>query len=221
MKLINICRKGAGIGLLLTCLTLGLLAPKQSGAQAAEAEQLLLNVEKLAQLKSMLQDLKKGYALLQEGYGAVRDISEGNFSLHENFLNRLLQVSPAVRTYFRVGDIVRTQGRLLSEGRSALRQLAGSGQLSAAELAYAEGVYRRLLQKSTRSLEELILVLTSGALRMSDGERLAAIDALWRTTEEQLGALHRFTSGARLMALARARERSDITAMRKLYSLHP
>lgn len=36
-------------------------------AQSHEAQQLLLNVEKLAQLKQMLSDLKKGYDILVKG----------------------------------------------------------------------------------------------------------------------------------------------------------
>ncbi|MFX9630904.1 hypothetical protein ABTO69_20345, partial [Acinetobacter baumannii] len=56
-------------------------------AQSDEVQQLLLNVEKLAQFKKILQNMYDGYKLLHKGYTAVKNISEGNFSLHKTFLD--------------------------------------------------------------------------------------------------------------------------------------
>jgi hypothetical protein len=61
-----------------------LLISKIAIAQSDEAKQLLLNVEKLAQFKSILKNMKDGYQLLHKGYTAIKDISE-NFSLHKTF----------------------------------------------------------------------------------------------------------------------------------------
>ena len=65
--------------------------------QSQEAKQLLLNVEKLAQLKLMLSHMKTGYQILEKGYTSIKNISQGNFNLHRDFLDGLLQVSPAVK----------------------------------------------------------------------------------------------------------------------------
>ena len=75
-------------------------------AQSYEAQQLLLNWEKLAQLKKILDNMYKGYQVLSYGYTTIKDISEGNFNLHHAFLEGLLQVSPTVLKYKRVVDIV-------------------------------------------------------------------------------------------------------------------
>ena len=56
-------------------------------AQSTEAQQLLLNVEKLAQLKKILSNMKKGYEIVSSGYNTIKDISKGNFNLHDEFLN--------------------------------------------------------------------------------------------------------------------------------------
>ena len=63
-------------------------------AQSTEIQQLLLNVEKLAQLKKILGNMKKGYEIISTGYNTIKDISKGNFNLHEAFLDALMQVSP-------------------------------------------------------------------------------------------------------------------------------
>lgn len=93
--------------LIIVCLAfLGLLPSYKASAQTDEIAQLLLNVEKLAQFKQILSDMKKGYQILEGGYNTIKDISEGNFSLHKAFLDGLMQVSPTVRNYKRIADII-------------------------------------------------------------------------------------------------------------------
>jgi hypothetical protein len=75
-------------------------------AQSTEVQQLLLNVEKLSQFKNILRDMKTGYQIISTGYNAVLDISKGNFSLHETFLDGLMAVSPEVRKYHKIAGIV-------------------------------------------------------------------------------------------------------------------
>src|SRR6218665_2577336 len=88
-------------------------------AQSFEVQQLLLNVEKLAQFKQILADLKKGYEIVSKGYTTIRDISQGNFKLHDLFLDALLQVSPTVRKYKKITDIIVMQIQLVKEYKAA------------------------------------------------------------------------------------------------------
>lgn len=203
-------------------LLLGLLALLLSGglaAQGPEAQQLLLNVEKLAQLRQLLGDMKQGYEVLRSGYGVIRDVSEGNFSLHQGYLDGLLQVSPAVRHYRRVAEILRLQALLAREYRQAYDRFRRQGQFSPAELDYLAGVYGRLLRQSLESLEALTLVLTATPLRMTDAERLQAIDAIHRDVQDGLLFLRHFNHGTSLLALQRAREKKDLAMRRTLYGI--
>ena len=61
-------------------------------AQSTEIQQLLLNVEKLAQLKKILSNMKKGYEIVSNGYNTIKDISKGNFNLHDAFLEMRREV---------------------------------------------------------------------------------------------------------------------------------
>ena len=88
---------------------LGILPAFRASAQADEIAQLVLNIEKLAQFKQILSDMKKGYEILSGGYNTIKNISEGNFSLHKAFLDGLMEVSPTVRNYRRVADITNYQ----------------------------------------------------------------------------------------------------------------
>ena len=188
-------------------------------AQAQEAQQLLLNVEKLAQLKSILEDLKRGYSVLSEGYATIKTITEGSFRLHEVFLDGLLQVSPAVRNYRRIPAIVQAQISLVKEAKTSLRQLVSSDLFSGEELRYVKAVFENVLSQGVRNIEALATVLMSGRLRLSDEERLREIDGIWKEVSEELAFLRHFNGDTKLLALARAREVADAAISQNLFSI--
>lgn len=188
-------------------------------SQSQEAKQLLLNVEKLAQLKLMLSHMKTGYKILEKGYTSIKNISQGNFNLHRDFLDGLLQVSPAVKKYSKVADIIRVQLKLVKEAKDALAEFRGSRQFTVAEIEYLGNVYANLLKESLKMLDELAMVVTAGKLRMSDDERLQAIDRIHDEVLEQYTFLNEFNNGTAILSLQREKEQMDIDLMRKIHGL--
>lgn len=148
----------------------------QLKAQSDEVQQLLLNIEKLAQFKKILKNMKNGYQIIFKGYTAVKDISQGNFNLHKTFLDGLMQVSPAVKKYKRIADIISYQLRIAKEYKLAFNRFKEEKQFTIDEIDYLGKVYGNLFNESLKSLDELSMVITSGKLRMSDDERLQAIE---------------------------------------------
>lgn len=201
----------------MSLLTVLLLASSwRAKAQADEIQQLALNIEKLLQFKQILSDMKKYYQIIEGGYNTVKNLSEGNFKLHQSFLDGLLQVSPAVRNYKKVGEIMRFQVLIVKEYRSAIISQRRSGLFNAGELDYMNSVYENLLQKSLRNLDDLAMVITAGTLRMSDDERLQAIDKIYDDMEDKVVFLQHFNSNASVLALQRAKEKKDINIIRSL-----
>jgi len=190
-----------------------LLLPNPGYGQSTEAQQLLLNVEKLSQLKNILADMKKGYLLISSGYKAVKYIAEGNFSLHEVFLDGMMLVSPEIKRYHKVADIITDHGRIVSEYKRAFKRFQASGNFSENDIAYLAGVYKQLFNLSMDNLDELLMVITSSNLRMSDQERLAAIDRIFADSEEKLTFLRAFNDQATMLDLQRSRERTDVKGL--------
>lgn len=188
-------------------------------AQSTEVQQLLLNVEKLSQLKNILADMKKGYTVVMGGYNTIRNISQGNFSLHEVFLDGLMLVSPEVRRYRRVIDIIDYQKALVKEYKRAYQRFQRSGNFAVGELGYLGRVYKQLFDQSVDNLDELAMVITSSKLRMNDQERLAAIDRIFASTEEKLVFLRYFNEQGLLLNRQREKERLEIEAINGLYGL--
>jgi hypothetical protein len=188
-------------------------------AQTEEAEQLLLDVEKLSQLKQMLADLKKGYEIVYKGYSTIKNISEGNFNLHQVFLDGLLQVSPAVRNYKKVADIISLQLRIVSEYKSAFKQFKENGKFTAGEVEYMGKVYSNLFNQSVNNLETLTMIITSGTLRMSDDERLKQIDSLYEDMVDKLTFLRHFNNQTSVLALQRTKDENQIKLTKNIYGL--
>ncbi|RZK13154.1 MAG: TerB family tellurite resistance protein [Flavobacterium sp.] len=199
--------------LLLLLYTIGISAR----AQSQEAQQLLLNVEKLSQLKNILADMKKGYQVVSGGYNTIKNISQGNFSLHEVFLDGLMLVSPEVKKYRRVADILSYQKNIISEYKSAFKRFNASENFNLTEIDYLGRVYKQLFDQSLDNLDELAMVITSAKLRMSDDERLQAIDRIFADVQDKLVFLRDFNSKATSISLAREKQKSDLKQSLKLY----
>lgn len=191
----------------------------QLKAQSEEVQQLLLNIEKLSQFRKILKNMKDGYQIIFKGYTAVKDISQGNFNLHKTFLDGLLQVSPAVNKYKRIADIISYQLRIAKEYKLAYNRFKEEKQFTIEEVDYLGKVYGNLFNESLKALDELSMIITSGKLRMSDDERLQAIDKVYLSVEEQYTFLKEFTNNTNLLSLQRKAEKAEIEMSRRLYGL--
>ncbi len=188
-------------------------------AQSQEAQQLLLNVEKLAQLKQILSDLKKGYQIVSSGYNNIRNISQGNFNLHQAFLDGLLQISPAVRNYKKVGDIIHYQVLIVKEYKNAFRRFKQDNNFNPQELDYIGKVYANLFNQSLKNIDALVTVITGNKLRMSDDERLTTINGIFESMTDKLAFLRDFNNNTTMLAIARAKEKNDANSVQKIYGI--
>jgi hypothetical protein len=191
-----------------------------ASAQEDEIQQLLLNVEKLAQFRQILGDMKNGYEVLHTGYSTIRNLSEGNFQLHRTFLDGLLMVNPTVRNYQRVTDIVNFQIILVKEYKSAYNRYKKDGNFSLQEIEYIRRVYDRLFEKSLKNIEDLTIIISPNKLRMSDDERLRAIDRIFHEMQEKLHFLRHFNNNTTILAIQRAKERNDAKVLLSIYGIN-
>jgi archaellum component FlaC len=187
--------------------------------QASELAQLALNIEKLAQFKQILSDLQKGYEILSGGYNTIKSLSKGNFELHKVFLDGLSEVSPAVKNYHRVAGIIDLQIKLMHENNVSLRRLRTGGRLLPSEITYVSNVYDGLLVESLKNIEDLLTIITAAKLRMSDDERLDAIDQLYASIEDKLVFARSFNAQASMLSFQRSRGLSETKRLRQSYGL--
>jgi hypothetical protein len=192
----------------------------KANAQTQDMQQLILDIEKLTQLKGILSDMKTGYQIYNQGYGAISSISKGNFDLHSVYLNGLLAISPAVRNYSKVADILLEQTSLVKAYKTAYANFKASGSFSAAELSYLSDVYTNLVTQSLENLDELSNILMAGKLRMSDADRLKAIDRIEGSSSDKLSFIRQFNNQGITLSLQRSQDASETSTLKQLYGIN-
>jgi len=204
----------------LCCLIIFTCSFQHSEAQIStgqDMQQLLLDIEKLTQFKAILSDMEQGYTMLTQGYQQVKDLSQGNFNLHSVFLDALLQVNPEVAKYARVADIIADEVSILSEYKKAYSHFQNSGVFNADELGYLANVYANLTSAALNDINDLTNVITASKLRMSDDERLSAIDRIYASSSDKLTFLRTFNRKTSVLALQRQREVNEVKNLKSLY----
>ncbi|HEY8971872.1 MAG TPA: TerB family tellurite resistance protein [Puia sp.] len=195
--------------------------PGRSQSVGQLLEQLALDIQKLSELKTILQDMYHGYEVVDKGYTNIRDIVRGNFDLHKAFLDGLLAVSPTVRQYYRVAAIVDMDRALITEYQAAERSLNASGVFTVDELHYIHGLYASVSVRAGKYLDRLTMILADDALRMSDAERIQSIDVLYRDVVSDLGGLRRCNDALQVQMLQREREIQHINLLKSMYGNQP
>ena len=182
-----------------------------------DMQQLLLDIEKLTQFKAILSDMEQGYTILTQGYQQVKDLSQGNFNLHAVFLDALLQVNPEVAKYARVADIIAGEVSILSEYKKTYSRFQNSGVFNADELGYLANVYGNLTSAALNDVNDLTNVITASKLRMSDDERLSAIDRIYTSSSDKLTFLRTFNRKTTVLALQRQQAQNEVNNLKSLY----
>jgi len=201
--------------LLVGCLTVGFCGT--ANAQVQEAEQLALDIQKLAQMKSILTEMYDGYKILTSGYNTVKSLAQGNFNLHQDFLNGLLSVSPTIKKYGRVADIITAQTTLVSEYKTAFNNFKNAQVFSSNELSYINTIFGNLFDQSVDNLDELVNIITDSKLRMSDAERLTAIDHIYDEMTDKISFLRSFSNRTGMLAGQRQKALQENNTLQSLY----
>jgi hypothetical protein len=131
-----------------------------------------------------------------------------------------LSINPTVKNYGRVAEIITQQASLLSEYKSSYKLFRQSGTFSANELSYMSDVYTQLVTQSLENLDELTNVLTAGKLRMSDDERMRAIDRIYASSSDKLQFLRHFNRQGVILSLQRTKEIGDTNTLKQLYGIN-
>jgi len=206
--------------ILLTGLLFVVLGLRPACAQSQEAQQLLLNWEKLRQLEEILDNMYRGYKILDKGYTTIKNIAQGNYTIHQLFIDGLMAVNPSIRNYKRIPFIIEYQKMLLKEYQRAYNRFRQDPNFKLEELEYLANVYKFLFDASLRNIDELMMIITATKLSMSDDERMQAIDRIFFDMEDKLIFLRSFNNNTQLLAIQRARSRNDMETMRKLYGVN-
>ena len=213
-------KKHLSIAVLIFLTGISIFTTNRCRAQSQELQQLILDIEKLTQMKAILSDMKTGYQIYQQGYGTISSLSKGNFDLHHLYITGLMAVSPAVRNYGRIAEILLMEASLISEYKRESSLFRQSGSFSASELSYMSSVYARLVSETLDNIEELTNIITANKLRMSDADRIKAIDRIYASSSDKLQFLRSFNNQGASLSLQRSKDVAETQTLRQLYGIN-
>lgn len=196
--------------------TVGLLAFHSSNAQTADewlnqkATQKKYLLQQIAALQVYIGYAKKGYNIVNGGITTIKNIKNGDLNLHRDFFNGLKNVNPAIRRYAKVADIIAYQVKIIKQTKGTLQQIRETKQFTETELNYCKQVFDNLLDECMKTVEELILVTTSGKLEMKDDERLKRIDRLYADVQDKYSFTCSFSEDMGILAVQRLGEQMEI-----------
>lgn len=200
--------------LLLLCLLIG------AGRSFAQDGKIIERyLEQIASLEAYIKVLEKGYDIVKKGTEIIGNIKKGDLSLHSDYFSSLKSVSPAVKKYVRVGDIIALQVNILAVYNACHKETAGSGWFTGGETDFIFSFLSNMLNASMADLDVLLTVTASGTVGMSDDERLRRIDRLYVDMQRIYATAQSFRQTTQAMSLYRQREQGDIQNGKNLYGI--
>lgn len=200
---------------IVACILVNLSATAQTSNEIFDQKktQRRYMVEQLAALKVYAGYLKKGYTVARDGIGTVRKISDGEFSLHRDFIGSLKTISPVVRRNAKLAEILTMQVEILTTF-STLRKTPG---LQATDLNYVLEVKKRVVDDLDEFLDELIKVTTPAAYQMEDEDRIARINTLHAKVVDAYQFSGSFAADVRTLGASRLKEQHSINQINQAY----
>ncbi len=172
-------------------------------------------IEQIAALKIYAGYLRKGYAIAGTGLQTIKDISTGEFNLHGSFISSLKTANPSIRNDVRVAGIIMFQ----LEIRNAFKSTREGDNLSASNTDYIESVRDKVVGECAGDLEELLLVVTSGKIEMTEGERVQRLEKIHESMRDKSAFTQSFCNKVNLLIRQREKEIRSINQMKHSYGI--
>lgn len=170
-------------------------------------------LEQLIALKIYASYLKKGYDIVGSGISTVKDIKNGEFSLHSTFFSSLKSVNPAIRKNAKIASIISLQISIVK----AFKSIGDNDGLELSDAEYILVVKDKVTDDCLDDMEELLLVITSGRLEMSDDERIERLDHIYERMKDKAAFAQSFIGEVGLLIHQRKNEQKSINHLREIY----
>jgi hypothetical protein len=176
-------------------------------------------LQQIAALKVYTEFLRKGYTVVKDGTGLIRDIKSGDFNLHKDYFGGLKTVNPAIKQYDKVDDIIEMHALMLQERQSILAKAAGSKRFSNEEIRALLKLYAALSDEAGKDLDELLMVVENGTLELSDDERIKRIEQLYVRMQSKLSFQRRLNKNIIAISSGRKRQSDDNDIMKAIMGI--
>lgn len=208
------------------------LPTKQLTAQIAIAEVIKAGVKKVIKAIDLkVQRLQNKTIWLQNAQKVlentlskmklteIADWTTRQKELYSKYFDELARIKSAIAYYQRIKAITQRQADIVNEYRQAKSLFAKDKHFSVDELLFMEDVYRGILDASLKNIDQLLLVVNSFKVQMTDAKRLEIIEQVARKNDQNYFDLKTFNTRQIKLSLGRAKEAGELSIIKKLYGI--
>src|SRR5690554_6386829 len=161
------------ICILLLCFSMSSQAQTWNEIFRQKKTQKKYLLQQIVALKVYAGYLKDGYTIASKGIHSIESFANGEFGLHDAFFSSLKVVSPIIASNEKVDDILEWQMEIKKQFSMLLKMTIHSQRKD-----YFENVKDKIVKECEVDLEELLILISSGGLEMSDDERLPRLEKI-------------------------------------------
>jgi hypothetical protein len=172
-------------------------------------------LQQIAALQIYTDYLKKGYKIVSTGLTTVRDFSNGEFSLHSAFISSLKTVNPEIQNIPQIAEIMHMRNSI----NKAFDLLQGMSGLNESNQEYIMDVHVKIETECDKDMDELLLVLTSGKIEMTDSDRITRINKVYEAMKDKCEFTQGFVNKVFLVGNQRQYEFQIINQIKKNYGM--
>ena len=186
------------------------------------AMELVLNVQKFSVIAAGKNILLNNNADLLLSYQRLKEIADGNFNLHENFIKDVLgRVKDDVKEHSKAIELFEVLQSIRKECNRSRTLIASAGVFTDPELAFFHDSYRQLYREAGHLIAEYLLVITDGDMKANDGERILLILDIHSNAVGLYNSLYKFNNQVRVTAATRGAAEEEKNRTRFLFGIEP
>jgi len=139
--------------------------------------------------------------------------------LYGKYYTELWQIKSKIAYYHRIKEMIQTQEDILQEYKKAWSIIKNDKHFNDDELKYIESVYSGILDASVKNLDQILLVINSYKVQMTDAERLEIISEASDKIDENYSDLKQFNYHNAILAIQRSKSANELETLKKLYEV--
>jgi len=158
--------------------------------------------------------VRDGYNIARSGLLTVKGFTGGEFSFHNTFISSLKAVSPFIRNHVKVTETIGFQ-LAISKLFNMLEK--DDGLLSSSQKVYVEKIQAKLSEDCSRDMEELLLVIASGKIEMTEGRRLQRLDKVFTSMRDRFSFAQHFAGQVNVL---KEQISSELTSVNQIHHMY-
>jgi hypothetical protein len=173
--------------------------------------------QQAAALSALKKTAEKGYQIAEEGIQNIRELKDDEFGLHSSYFHSLEVASSAATNSPELSACLSRLRSLLNLISDKLHAYSADPISMPDDLIFIKRVFNYAMAQLQENVQHLLIQVTDYQLKMTEGERLLAIQSIEEEIQKQYEFITFFLAMRNELILYRIIESDDILKTLHLY----